>query len=463
MKKRCVFALGSLLLSQTACQTYIDINQNPNQPLTVQESLLLAPLELAVANELMAGDAARYTNHWTQMIAVNQPPPNEGTYRQLNEDVNNQWFINYTTCLQNMRLLHDRAEANQSYNYSAIADILNAFTLAMTTDLWGDVPYSQAFQGSGNFRPTYDKQQDLYTTIDSLLDRAITSINKKSARKPSGDDYYYKGDMDKWRRAAYTLKARYALHLIKAPGHSATAQADLALAALQNGMTANSDDMKMPYLGGAGEQNKQNQNFLPVSTQIMSQQAVDTLVLRKDPRLTKIIAPARETGLYTGRSIGTQDLGSLEAYSVLGDFYGSASSDLYILTYAEALFLKAEATFYKSGATAAASIYQSAVKANMSALGVSDADAATYLARRGNLTANNALRLIIEEKVIANYLSPENYTDWRRTGYPLLSKVQNALSDIPRRFLYPRSEQTTNPQSGQDAKLTDRVWWDVSK
>jgi len=463
MKKLSVIALGSLLLSQTSCQTYIDVNQNPNQPLTVQEALLLAPLELAVANELMAGDAARFTNHWTQMVATNQPPPNEGTYRQLNEDVNNQWGINYATCMQNMRVLHDKAEADNSYNYSAIADILTAFTLAMTTDLWGDVPYSQAFGGSANFRPAYDKQEDIYKAIDALLDRAIASIDKNSSLKPAGDDYYYGGDMDKWRRAAYTLKARYALHLIKAPGHTAAAQADLALAALQNGMTSNDDDMKMPYLGGAGQQNKQNQNFLSVSTQVMSQQAVDTLVLRQDPRLAKIIAPAQETGKYTGRPIGAPDLGSLEEYSILGSFYGATNSDLFILTYAEALFLKAEATFYKSGAAAAEPIYQSAVKANMSQLGVSDADASAYLTRRGALSSGNALRLIIEEKVIANYLSPENYNDWRRTGYPLLQKVPNALSDIPRRFLYPRSEQTTNPQPGQDAKLTDRVWWDSVK
>lgn len=450
----------ALLLSQMGCQSYIDVNKNPNQPLEVQEALLLPPLELTVANELMAGDAARFTNHWMQVITVNQPPPNEGTYRQLNDDVTNQWQINYATCLNNMRILHDKAEANKNYNYSAIADILSAFTLAFTTDLWGDIPYSQAFAGSDNFRPTYDKQEDIYKSVDQLLERAIASIDKKSALTPGGDDYYYKGDMDKWRRAAYTLKARYALHLIKAPGHTATAQADLALAALQNGMTANDDDMKMFYLGGAGQQNKENQNFLSVSTQVMSKQAVDTLIIRQDPRLSKIIAPAQETGEYTGRPIGSNDLGSLEEYSVLGSFYGSTSSDLFVLTYAEALFLKAEATLIKSDAAAAEPFYQSAVRANMSELGVADADASAYIARRGTLTATNALRLIIEEKVIANYLSPENYTDWRRTGYPILTKVPNALSDIPRRFVYPRAELTTNPQPGQNARLTDRVWWD---
>jgi len=67
----------------------------------------------------------------------------------------------------------------------------------------------------------------------------------------------------------------------------------------------------------------------------------------------------------------------------------------------------------------------------------------------------------MEEKSIANFLNEENFTDWRRTGFPLLTKVQGGLSDIPRRLLYPESEILTNPQPQQTAVLTDRVWWDV--
>ena len=68
----------------------------------------------------------------------------------------------------------------------------------------------------------------------------------------------------------------------------------------------------------------------------------------------------------------------------------------------------------------------------------------------------------MEEKSVANFLNAENYTDWRRTGFPALTKVKNALSEIPRRVLYPNTEITANPQPQQKAKITDRLWWDVN-
>jgi hypothetical protein len=133
---------------------------------------------------------------------------------------------------------------------------------------------------------------------------------------------------------------------------------------------------------------------------------------------------------------------------------------VYVFNYSEALFLKAEATLIKSGVAAAEPIYQDAIKSHMTKLGIATADINTYLANRGTLTATNALQRIMEEKKIANFLSPENFNDWRRTGFPLLTKVPNALSEIPRRLLYPQVELTSNPQAIQTAKLTDRVWWD---
>ena len=130
-----------------------------------------------------------------------------------------------------------------------IAKILSAFCLGIATDYWGDIPYSDALQGSSKFQPAYDKQEDIYKTIQQLLDDGIVDINKNTGVKPGGDDYFYKGDMNKWKRLAYTLKPRYYMHLTKAPGYTALAQANLALTALQNGMQANSDDAVFTYPG----------------------------------------------------------------------------------------------------------------------------------------------------------------------------------------------------------------------
>jgi len=115
-----------------------------------------------------------------------------------------------------------------------------------------------------------------------------------------------------------------------------------------------------------------------------------------------------------------------------------------------------------SGFAAAQPVYQDGIKQHMIKVGVSTADMDAYIALRGTLSSTNALRLIMEEKSVANFLNAENYTDWRRTGFPALTKVKNALSEIPRRVLYPNTEITANPQPQQKAKITDRLWWDVN-
>jgi hypothetical protein len=115
----------------------------------------------------------------------------------------------------------------------------------------------------------------------------------------------------------------------------------------------------------------------------------------------------------------------------------------------------------KSGFAAAQPIYQAGITAHMTKLGISPTAINTYLAARGTLRAVDALEMIMQEKKIADFLSVENFNDWRRTGFPKLSPVPNAISAIPRRMIYPQSEINTNPQPQQSALLTDRVWWDT--
>ena len=461
-----ILLLAICIVQITGCKKYIDVNNDPNNPLTVQEALILAPAELNISSVIAggAGDnglAGILVNHFMQNVALNQPVPNHGTYWIFNVDLDGSWKNLYVTSLNNLKVMNDKAVLNGNYNYSGIAKILSALCLGVATDYWGDVPYSEAFKGSSQLQPAYDSQESIYKTIQQLLDDGIADINKNAVIKPGDDDYFYSGNMTKWKRLAYTLKARYYMHLTKAPGYTALAQADLALAALQNGMVANSDDTKLEYPGGAGEESPWFMNTRPVSTLVLSAACVDTLVARNDPRLPFLIAPAVQTGLYNGRQIGSVNIsGSLDVYSLAGPAIGDAGSPMYVFNYSEALFLKAEATLIKSGFAAAQPVYQDAIKSHMSKLGVDNSDVNTYLASRGTLTAANALQRIMEEKKIANFLSIENFNDWRRTGYPQLTKVPNALSEIPRRLLYPQVEITTNPRSGQSARLTDRVWWD---
>jgi len=458
MKKIINCLLVTVVLT-SSCKKILDVNKDPNNPTNVQEALILSPVELNVSDQVYAGNASIFVQNFMQVIAPNQPNPGIWNYQVFNTDLDGDWFNFYVNILNNLKILNDKATADGKLNYAAISNILAAYTLGTATDLWGDIPYSKAFQGSSNLQPPYDKQDAIYKSVQSLLDGAITNIDKNTTAVPGSDDFFYNGHMSKWRKLAYTLKARYYMHLTKAPGYTAATQADLALSALNNAMQSNGDDFQFIYSGSAGSENAISLTFSPVSTYVLNDTYVTGFQTRTDPRLPIIVKPAASTGLYTGRKVG-DPIGDLSAYSYPADFYASTTSPNYIVNYSEVLFIQAEATFIKSGAAAAQPFYQAGIQANMSKLGVPPASIATYIASRRTLTTANAIQLIMEEKSIANFFNVENFADWRRSGYPAITKVNGALSEIPRRLLYPESEILTNPQPQQSAKLTDKVWWD---
>jgi hypothetical protein len=198
------------------------------------------------------------------------------------------------------------------------------------------------------------------------------------------------------------------------------------------------------------------------------------LIANADPRLP-IIANKGSQGTYLGRVSTSDVVPDVTIYSTLGDYFGGANPDgtseganapVAILPYSELEFIKAEATFIKSGAAAAQPIYQQAIKDNMEKLGLdlTSAPVINYLAARGTLTNANALQRIMEEKSIADLLSVENFNDWRRTGFPALTIVADpeaGITSIPRKYQYSQQEISSNPQpENTNSKITDRVWWD---
>src|SRR5215203_75128 len=137
--KKSLYILSFLaILVTVGCKKFIDVNQDPNNPTDVQESLLLAPLEVNISHIVSAGTAPIYTNHWMQSIALNQPVPNTGTYLMVNVEADGDWSNLFATCLNNLRILDSKAESKESANYAAIAKVLTAYCLGTATSLWGD-------------------------------------------------------------------------------------------------------------------------------------------------------------------------------------------------------------------------------------------------------------------------------------------------------------------------------------
>ena len=214
-----LISILSIALLFSSCSSWIDssMNTSPNNPTDVPVTLLVAPIEANLAY-VVGGDLARTNCIWMQQIAgIASQPFDLDVYNISESDVNNSWSYNlYTPGMYNTKILMAKAVTQTSPYYAAIAKILMAYQLGVTTDLWGDIPYSNALNGAnGQTKSTYDKQQAIYLSCLSDLAWAVNHFNATSTTQFSfGSAEFLFGpgnNIDKWKAFANSLRLRYAL------------------------------------------------------------------------------------------------------------------------------------------------------------------------------------------------------------------------------------------------------------
>jgi len=480
----------------TSCSKNLDVNQDPNNPTDVPENLILPALLSNFSYEVNGGYPTRIAALWTKHLAGGIAGNHEGNYLITAQDVNNFWTnYSYPDVMNNAFVLKNKATANGNPNYSAIAKIILAWNLSMTTDVFGDIPYTDAFKGAeGVFKAKYDTQESIYTSIQALLDEAITeAASTNNVLKVGAEDFVYQGDMKKWTALAHTLKARFHLRLSNAPGKTASAQAKLALDEIAKGAITLATQPTFKYYAKTGAENPWFQYAIDgkwALTTRPSQYYINKLLASNDPRIAfqarKIVAGTGVDPANVGKYIGVTNeapSNSIGNYSAIGSFYSTNDAALYWLVYPEVEFIKAEAEFLVANKTVNATVtaaYNKAVKASMDFYGIAATDADTYL---NNNTlkndANLAYAQIMDQKYIANFLMFEAYNDFRRTGLPALP-INNEMypgqvkldqppriNQIPVRFPYPSNELLYNSAnvpsdlSGDPTKsIVVPVWWD---
>lgn len=340
---------------------------------------------------------------------------------------------------------------NNTGDVSALAKLYMAANLGLATSIWGDVPYSEAFLGdAGNLNPKFDSQSDIYDVIQNLLTESINDGVSLGIGAFAGAGSTAGID---WEKTAHALKARYYLHLTSVNG---VAAAQNALNEANLALTSTSEQADFIY--SAPSQNS-NPLFLFHNDRPSTLGFGSTLnaMMAGDPRLP----------FYT--SNGEDFAGTA------GLFWGQPASPTPLISYWEVKFIEAEAIVRTSGTDASAlSALQEAVRANMLYIGVDVASANTYvnsLSLTGTL--NDKIETIITEKYKSLYGNAplESWTDYRRTGFPALVANPNAVAGvnpskiIPRRFLYPISERTTNLNNyeaaiaAQGGHLLDNDLW----
>jgi hypothetical protein len=452
--KKIVLPMLLIMMLLSSCDKWIDpkMNVDPNNPTEVAMAQLVAPIEANLAY-VVGGELARFICPWMQQIAGLQSQSAGNDIYVIGEsDVNGDWSWNlYSPGMINAKILMDKAASTNSPYYAGIAKILMAYHLGVTTDLWGDIPYSDALNGASlQLKPKYDTQQEIYTTIFTLLNGAITDLESAtSVFSPADEDLIYGGDLTKWEKTAYALKARYSLHLAKRNG--AVAYSD-ALAAVANAYTSNDDDFKFVFGSALNNSNPIYQSEQDRSGYYSANATYETLLgLTGDPRQL----------IYFNGTIGSKPGEPDANASTIGTSYASAMSPVYLMSYAEVKFIEAEARFKLNSTDAlAVDACNEGLKASLQREGVYG-DGAWYTSNKIT-SATITLEKIMNQKYLSSFLQIETWTDWRRTGYPVLALATGATkSEIPRRLPYPQDERLYNGDNmPAGLTITSHVWWD---
>ena len=481
----------TLTLITISCSNYLDVNTIPGEKTESELAPkdLLAPI---LKNTVLANYyAATVTSNYTQYFG------SYGYGYAAQSSCASAWSVMYTDVFPNIGLIKEKVAASGAIHYGAIADIITAVNLSMAVELWGDVVYSEATQPEIYPYPILDDGEAVYLQALDLLNNAISALQAtdNSGLTVGDEDMIYGGDLNKWLRAAYTFKARMQLKLMK---NGSTSAADV-LASINNGFTSNDDNFILSYSDAPSNNPYYTINVVQRSTSNFYYAPNDQIVslmngnqypfnsITEDPRLEAIFVketgvgiPAPSTdpwrGFMNGGDGESSDGESGNTFYKDGGFYTSASSPLILITYAEAMFIKAEAAFLSDGGTTTSvgtttdgySAYLAGIQAHMDMLGVDGGD---YIADSsvGVGAGNLALHNIMREKYIANFHSTETYNDFRR--YNFSSDVFTGLAiRLPqpddeyqgqwfRRTYYPESETNSNNNITTDeTTAVNNVW-----
>jgi hypothetical protein len=432
MQKRMISSALALALGlgTSGCGDFLTgpkLADNPNRPTTASNANLLVS---AMTNLTFQQEShlVRTVCIWMQQCAGTLRNYNTlGTYIVGDDDYFTEWSGTYIRGgLLDLRRIQHSALTGADSGVAGVAGVLEAWTIGLAADVWGDVPYSEAVDSTID-EPAPDAQEAVYAAVQAKLDESIARMAATNAAitAPGPEDLVYGGDLAKWTELAYTLKARFHLHTAERFGLAAY-QAAFDAASL--GISTPDNDYIPYHSTGSTETNLWHQ-FTNQWVAFLSagKNLVDLLQDSGDPRLSNYFGE-NSVGDFVGAAPGEDesvDPSPLSATRLAGDFAPP------FVTYAENQLILAEAAFELAGGGGAGNAAaQPFVTAERTALGL------------GALPVTG-LETIMTEKYIVLFQNFEVWNDYKRTCLPLLTPAPGSPF-IPRRLTYPLSERNAN-------------------
>jgi hypothetical protein len=434
-KKKMVLSVGiaAALIFAIGCNDFLtdpSVTDDPNEPTVVGIDNLFNSVQVqgffTQENQL-----ARTVSIWMQQMA--------GTDRQLLSY--GQYVITETDHADEMDELYEGgglvdlrniqrlAEEVGDRGYAGIAKVWEALHMSTGTQVWGDLPYSQAVNVD-ILTPELDDMQAIDNALMALLDDAISDLQSGAGRLPP-NDHVFGADLSKWIEAAHSLKARIAMHWAEVDA----SMYNLALTEAQQGISSTAGDFRTFHGAGDPESNDWYQFDRERDTYIRAGAfLVNLLKARNDPRLS-IFFGLDETGGYTGAEPGEGNQGA----SNLSAEYLSPDHSTDVLTFEETLLIIAEAAFKTGDEVLALQKLNEARAVIEAKFGM---DPGTLPALSG-LSGVVLIDAIAEEMYIALFQNIEAWQLWKRTNLPAF--VPYLGGDIPRRLFYSDDERNANP------------------
>ena len=492
-----------------ACKkNFVAINTDPNAISTPTVPYLFSKAELDAFNAGYYASQISNVAGFIQHFANYKLTSGFGDKYLTNNEAGTALNAYYQNTVSEISDVIRYSQGAGDVNKLSQARIWKVYVMHRMTDMFGDLPYSQAAQGYSNntFFPVFDAQSAIYSDMLNELDAATQAFDATKGTFGSAD-LLYGGNITSWKKFGYSLMLRLGMRLTKVDPTNAQKwvqkaiaggvileDADIAVIKYQSGSnTINRNPVAVDLIGNDYSATAYGLNLIEGDK--YSDTYVNYMKANNDPRLSVIAAvwdytdpnnPVPDTlfshqkGMANGltsQPVNFQSYSEPNPATIL-----QYTAPVMVLTNAETNFLLAEATLrgWANGGSAT-SYYNAGVTAAMhqwalfgSAGVISSAKINAYLAAHPFAPGTfdqQMQQLHTQFWASMIYNEYESFSNWRRTGYPVLTPVNyqgnNSNGTIPRRLMYPLSEASVNTANYNAANarqgpdlLTTRVWWD---
>lgn len=483
----------------SSCDGFLDVNDNPNAP--VSENLALSaklPAALVATVNQESGQlnqlGALWGGYWGTTseginMFFNQKTYNGAGLRDV-RDGYPVWETSYTNLLY-YQLIKEQAEEEGALFYQGAAKIMQGWHFLRLVDIYNNVPFEEALQGTEFSTPAYEPGQSVYEKSINLITEGIQDIkNAPSGTEAGSDDVMFKGNKTLWAKFGNTVKLRALIRQSETNNEAYIRSEISKIEAEGSGFLGAGENafVQPGYLNTASKLNPfwesyyrnvegaVTGNYQDIRPTVF---LIEALEERNDPRLAQLLVdvdgeyhgvlfgdPVVNHSLY-GRAVTSAFKGPVENNGQPAALFKSSTQPSVMMGAYESLFLQAEAAQRGWISASAEELYHAAIRESFVYMDA-DLEALPAYLEQASVKFDNTVERIIEQKWLAliGTSSIEAWNDYRRTGLPEIPNSLQAPTATarPLRMMYPETERMTNNEEaskqGNDQITEAKVWWD---